>query len=170
MSEYIEQGFRLAMRTLTSAVSILTTEHEGRRYGMTATAVTSLSMTPPSLLACVNISASIHSPLLARSRFCVNVLHANQSSVAEAFSGRRAADRFSAGEWGSDETLIPYLNDAQANVFCNVEASHVHGTHRIFIGRVLAIRVREQINPLLYQNGRYTVGLDEGVDWVIPTA
>lgn len=53
---------------------------------------------------------------------------------------------------------------------CEIEASYVHGTHRIFIGRVLRMRVREQVNPLIYQDGRYTVGLGDGVDWVVPTA
>lgn len=166
----LEQHFRKSMRALTSAVTILSTANGSRRFGMTATAVTSLSMSPPSLLACVNISASIHSPLLESGGFCVNILHANQSAVADAFSSRSVEDRFAIGEWGRSEDAMPFLVDAQANIFCETEATYVHGTHRIFIGRVREVRVRDQVNPLLYQDGRYTVGLGDGVDWVIPTA
>jgi flavin reductase len=168
MTDPLDDGFRKAMRTLTSAVTIISTECGSRRFGMTATAVTSLSMAPPSLLACVNMSASIHAPLLESGAFCVNVLHANQVDVAEAFSSKKIEDRFSAGEWSWDGRA-PYLVGAQANVSCEIEASYVHGTHRIFIGRVLRVRVREQVNPLIYQDGRYTVGLGDGVDWVVPS-
>ena len=59
---------------------------------------------------------------------------------------------------------IPYLVGAQANVSCRVEGSNVYGSHRIFIGPVCDVRVRQQVNPLIYPNG-----LDDGVDWVIPT-
>ena len=55
-----KSDFRKAMRRLTSAVTVITTAHEDRRYGMTATAVTSVSADPPSLLICVNRSASLH--------------------------------------------------------------------------------------------------------------
>ena len=63
-----------------------------RRHGMTATAVTSVSSNPPSLLACINRSASLHAPLIASGRFCVNILHGSQSDIADAFGGSRAGD------------------------------------------------------------------------------
>jgi flavin reductase (DIM6/NTAB) family NADH-FMN oxidoreductase RutF len=47
----LEMAFRRSMRALTSAVSIISTRYEGLNFGMTATAVTSVSMAPPSLLA-----------------------------------------------------------------------------------------------------------------------
>jgi flavin reductase len=170
MSEQLHDAFRRAMRALASTVTIISTESGGRRFGMTATAVTSLSMAPPSLLACINVTASIHPHLLDAASFCVNILHGSQIDVAEAFSTRKSEDRFSIGAWMRDDYSIPYLAEAQANIFCRTEATYVHGTHRIFIGNVQDVRVRDRINPLLYQNGRYTVGHDEGVDWIIPIA
>jgi flavin reductase len=167
--EETNAGFRRAMRTLTSAVTIISTACEGRKFGMTATAVTSLSMSPPALLACINRSASIHDPLVRRGRFCANILHAHQDELATIFSGK-AVDRFAFGEWAEGADEIPYLMHAQANVVCDVDDVHRYGTHTMVVGKVQRVHVRERVNPLLYQNGRYTVGLDEGVDWVIPLA
>ena len=76
------------MRSLASAVSIVSTAHDDRRFGMTATAVCSLSMQPPTLLVCVNQSTSLHHPLLSAGRFCINILHADQDELARTF-GRK---------------------------------------------------------------------------------
>jgi flavin reductase len=162
--------FRRAMRTLTSAVSVISTAHEGARFGMTATAVTSLSMDPPSLLVCINRTTSLHAPLLAARRFCLNILRADQADLAQAFGGGRAGEaRFALGDWRDAEGL-PALDDAQANVFCEVDAVFSYATHSIVVGLVTAVRVSDVVTPLIYQDGRYTVGLGEGIDWIVSVA
>lgn len=166
----LTSDFKRAMRALTSAVSIISTSHDGQRFGMTATAVTSVSITPPSLLVCVNQAASLHAPLLASRRFCVNILQAWQSPLAQVFGSAAIRDRFTHGAWLCDDRALPYLADAQTNVFCDVDGVHAYGTHTVVIGRVYGVGVHAPIHPLLYQDGRYTVGLSEGVDWVIPIA
>jgi hypothetical protein len=88
MGDALEGDFRKAMRTLASAVSIVSTAYDNRRFGMTATAVCSLSMQPPTLLVCINQSTSLHHPLLSAGRFCINILHADQDELARTF-GRK---------------------------------------------------------------------------------
>lgn len=166
----IATDFRSAMRALASGVSIVSTASGTRRFGMTATAVTSLSAEPPSLLVCINQAASLHDPLLDSRIFCVNILHAWQTALAQTFGSKDAADRFAHGDWCADTRTTPYLADAQANIFCEVADVHAYGTHSIVIGRIYQIGVRGPVHPLVYQDGRYTVGLAEGVDWVIPIA
>ncbi len=164
-------NFRKAMRRLTSAVSVISTQHNDIRHGITVTSVTSVSMTPPSLLFCINRAASLHDPVIRSGRFCVNILHAHQIDIADAFSGRvRGADRFLTGEWASDDDDVPYLIPAQASIFCETDAISSYGTHSIVIGKVHHVAVRGQVAPLLYQDGQYTVGLGEGIDWVVPVA
>jgi flavin reductase (DIM6/NTAB) family NADH-FMN oxidoreductase RutF len=164
-------NFRKAMRRLTSAVSVISTVHDGIRHGITVTSVTSVSMAPPSLLFCINRAASLHDPVIRSGRFCVNILHAYQIDIADAFSGRAPGEtRFLCGEWASDDEDVPYLIPAQANIFCEADAVSSYGTHSIVIGKVLKVAVRGQVAPLLYQDGQYTVGLGEGVDWVVPIA
>jgi flavin reductase (DIM6/NTAB) family NADH-FMN oxidoreductase RutF len=164
-------NFRKAMRRLTSAVSVISTQHNNVRHGITVTSVTSVSMSPPSLLFCINRTASLHDPVIRAGRFCVNILHAHQIDIADAFSGRvRGADRFLTGEWASDDEEVPYLIPAQASIFCETDAISSYGTHSIVIGKVHHVAVRGQVAPLLYQDGQYTVGLGEGVDWMVPIA
>jgi flavin reductase len=168
MGDALEGDFRNAMRTLASAVSIVSTAHDNRRFGMTATAVCSLSMQPPTLLVCVNQSTSLHHPLLSVGRFCINILHAGQDELARTFGRKGIEDRFACGNWKLDDRGVPFIADAQASVFCTVEETYGHRTHSIVVGAVYRATVREAVHPLLYQDGRYTVGLAEGVDWVIP--
>jgi len=175
ISDHISQdlggNFRKAMRRLTSAVSVISAMHDGVRHGITVTSVTSVSMTPPSLLFCINRASSVHDPVIRSGRFCVNILHAYQIDIADAFSGRvRGDNRFLCGEWASDDENVPYLIPAQANIFCEADAISSYGTHTIVIGKVRQVAVRGQVAPLLYQDGQYTVGLGEGVDWVVPVA
>ncbi len=163
--------FRQAMRRLASTVTVITTAHADARYGMTATAVTSVSADPPSLLICVNRSARLHDPLIRAGRFCVNILLADQSDIAQAFSGGVAHDeRFRQGDWDTHEFNIPFLRDAQANLFCETDAISSYGTHSIIIGQVRAVLLHGTVTPLLYQDGEYTVGLGKGIDWVVPIA
>ena len=77
-------------------------------------------------------------------------------------------DRFASGNCQVDDRGVPFVADAQASVFCTVEETYGHRTHSIVVGAVYRAAVREAVHPLLYQDGRYTVGLAEGVDWVIP--
>ncbi len=169
--ELFRDDFRKAMRRLTSAVTVITAVHDQRRYGMTATAVTSVSADPPSLLICINRAASLHEPLIRTGRFCVNILEADQTGVATAFSGGVPQDiRFAEGHWSSDDAGVPFLRDAQANIFCEADAMSSYGTHSIIVGKVSAVQIAGRVTPLLYQDGQYTVGLGEGVDWVIPVA
>jgi flavin reductase (DIM6/NTAB) family NADH-FMN oxidoreductase RutF len=152
----LEIAFRLSMRALTSAVSIISTAYEGLHFGMTATAVTSVSMAPPSLLVCVNKTASLHDPLVGSKRFYINILHAYQSDLAEAFSARPLENRFAHGKWASGFCGLRYLTEAQANILCDLDQSHSYGGHTIIIGKVRMVSVSEAVNPLIYQNGKYT--------------
>jgi flavin reductase (DIM6/NTAB) family NADH-FMN oxidoreductase RutF len=170
MGETTASDFRGAMRALASTVSIVTAASARQRFGMMATSVVSVSAAPPSLLVCVNKTASMHDPLLKSRVFCVNILHAWQSELAQAFGSKDVADRFTHGDWFSDERAVPHLSDAQANIFCEVDDVHAYGSHSIVIGKVYRLDVRKPVHPLVYQDGRYTVGLAEGVDWVIPIA
>jgi len=83
----LRSQFRAAMRRHPAAVTIVTAADDRRHHGMTATAVTSLSLEPPSLLVCVNQTTLLHDILLAARRFCVNLLGSGQADVSGAFSG-----------------------------------------------------------------------------------
>src|SRR5579862_1177446 len=116
------EGFRLGMRRLTGAVTIVTTRGlEGERRGATATAVCSLSANPPSLLACINRDSGVGRMAPSGGVFCVNVLAANQLDIAEVFAGRRARvaeERFQVGHWLEGMTGAPVLDGALVSFDC----------------------------------------------------
>src|SRR5258707_10202220 len=82
----LRASFRLAMRRFPAAVTVITSADQTRRHGMTATAVTSLSMDPPSLVVCVNQSSLLHDIMLLARRFCVNLLRRGQGAFSAGVS------------------------------------------------------------------------------------
>jgi flavin reductase (DIM6/NTAB) family NADH-FMN oxidoreductase RutF len=80
-----------------SSVCVITSVHEGKRYGLTATAMSSVCADPPRLLVCVNKSGVSHDMIAASGAFCVNVLAEQQVQTAKAFAGMMGKDfdRFS---------------------------------------------------------------------------
>jgi flavin reductase (DIM6/NTAB) family NADH-FMN oxidoreductase RutF len=152
--------FRAGMRRLAGGVTIITTlDAEGRRCGITATAVCSLSTEPPSLIACVNRSTSVAAVVEQRGVFAVNVLAEDQRSVAETFAGRTGharEDRFAIGEWLADCTGAPVLFDAATSFDCKLAGIHDFGTHMILIGEVVSTRCADgETLPLIYGNGAF---------------
>lgn len=159
----VQTTFKGAMRRFASTVSIISVQSGAERHGTTATAVTSVSLDPPSLLVCINQDSRLHGFLRNEKRFCVNFLQVGNLEVSRAFSSAlTSAERFGHGDWQTDEHGLPYLADAQANLFCRKDVEVPYGSHTIFIGQVFDARVREDVYPLLYGNGAYTecVGVD----------
>lgn len=148
-------AFRDAMRHVSATVHAVTTGHGGQRYGILATAVSSLSFDPPSLLVCINRAASLHDPIATADRFCVNVLGVGNREVASCFQrGGKGAERFSVGQWIEEEG-VPVLADAQSSLICRVALRQEFGTHTIFVGEVTAVRHRANAKPLTYYDRRY---------------
>lgn len=155
-NDQIAGDFRRAMRRFTSAVTVISLAKGTSRYGMTATAVTSLTMAPPALLACVNNGGLFYQSLADTDRFCVNILHWEQADISKAFGSPLTHDqRFAHGRWASDEYMVPFLRDAQASIFCRRVQLVPFGSHDIVIGQVYDACFRSQITPLLYCDGAY---------------
>ena len=147
-------GFKLAMRRLAATVTIVTAGREGSRFGMTATAVTSVTAAPPTLLICVNQSASIHDIIVETGHYCINILGTHHAALVAPFGGGAGGEaRFGHGAWSHRDGGVPYLDDAQASLFCALRQTVAYGSHSILIGEVQAVRLSDAIAPLLYQDG-----------------
>lgn len=149
------ETFRACMRRVPGAVTVVTTAHDGRRGGLTATAVCSVSALPPQLLVCVNRSSSAQAVIAAAGRFGVSFLAHDQQEVADAFSSS-VEDRFAAAEWVELESGVPILKDAAAAFDCVVVQRVEAGTHTIFIGGVVAAVARD-VPSLMYKSGEYLI-------------
>ena len=151
----LADGFRQAMRRVASTVNVISICVNGEALGITATAVSPISMDPPSLLICINRAASVHPSIQDVSHFSVNVLHRDQEDIAAMFADRsRQGQRFVRG-WENDCVRPPRLLDAQAALLCRRTDHHQFGTHSIFIGVAEEVVTRPEIDPLLYLDGRF---------------
>lgn len=162
-SELLPDGLKAAMRRLAATVTIITATDGIIHHGMTATAVTSVSMAPPSLLVCINNRTRLHEIMSRTEQFCVNVLHSEQIDLASAFAGGLPADeRFRIGAWQQAECGIAYLVDAQASIFCRKCSAVAQGTHTIFIGEVTRVTLSDVVAPLVYQDAQYCRSVPAG--------
>lgn len=152
----VAEQFKQAMRHLAATVTIISTEANGTPYGMTATAVTSVSMEPPSILVAVNMRNAFHRQVTTKGAFCINLLTAEHTRECQAFGGASSHDaRFAKGDWGVGPRDLPFFKAAEASIFCVLSQAVDHGTHTIFIGEVENVVAAEKIDPLIYLNGAF---------------
>lgn len=152
----VQRNMMLGLQRYARAVSVITAEHDGMRLAMTATAVSEVSLDPPTILVCVNSSAAISDLLHAGDTFTVNILSTGQQDVATACAGRlRGEERFSVGTWLRHPAGNWYLQGAQASFLCRHSQRTAVGSHVVFIGEVHEVLVSDDISPLVYLNRAY---------------
>jgi len=129
--------FRDAMAALAAPVTIVTCyDEDGTPRGLTASAVTSLSMDPPLVLVCLDRRSRTHDTLLAASSFCINLLAPGNEPLAAQFAGDPDR-RFTGLELAAGPA--PVLAASSLQVTCAHEAVRAGGDHSILIGRVTAV-------------------------------
>jgi flavin reductase (NADH)/flavin reductase len=152
--------FLAGMRKVAGAVSVITTTgNDGERRGLTATAVCSLSATPPSLIACVNRKTWLAQFVPDSGVFAVNVLTHTQEEIARTFAGQTdlaAGERFRVGAWTSGSGGAPVLADALASFQCRLERIVEHTTHIILIGEVVETALGGGGHSLIYFDGSFS--------------
>lgn len=151
----VTEGLKTAMRFFASGVTVITAGKGDARRGLTATAFSSVSMEPPTVLVCVNRTGQAHEAIEAAGHFCVNILCEDASDVAESFAGmtgKTGADQFDGFEWVKTDIGAPAYAFAQASIACRLEQAVVAGSHSIFIGEVTEVAVNPDRKPLLHFN------------------
>jgi flavin reductase (DIM6/NTAB) family NADH-FMN oxidoreductase RutF len=165
MAELLVDEFKQAMRRFASTVAIITTVQDGERVGMAATAVSSVSTDPPSLVISINRQASIHDCIAGSGLFCVNMLSPSHNDLIPPFSGKvKGEARFAHGEWEGHDLGLPCLKDALASLACVVDAQMTYASHTLFVGRVEAIRMAAAAEPLVWHDGHGALPYPLGVD------
>ena len=151
----IKDNFRLAMRRYIYSVSIMSNkDNADNPNAITVSSVTSISMDPPSLLICINKSSRIHDTIVLGSKFCINLLNSNQQNLSNICSDEEMYDqRFKDKNWNLDD--IPFLQNAQANIFCKVDKLTSYHTHTIVVGLVEEANYADEISTLTYVDGEY---------------
>ena len=150
-------AFIAAMRGAVTGVNIVTTDGSAGRFGVTVSAFSSVSAEPPIVLVCIHQKSPVAAAITENRCFDVNVLSIRQQHLAGIFAGYPEDGvpyDFSAASWDEPATGAPTLSKAIAGFDCVLATSITAGSHRIFIGRVVAVTGRPG-QPLLYTNREY---------------
>lgn len=153
-----KQVYREAMARLGAAVNVVATDGPGGRAGFTASAVCSVTDTPPTLLVCVNRTNDSYPPLKLNGVFCVNTLAAGHEDLSSIFAGlteHEASARFDTGTWHTLLTGAPVLTDATVAFDCRITEQVEIGTHTVFFAEVEAIQVGDTREALIYFSRNY---------------
>ncbi len=152
-------AFREAMSRVAGAVHVIATDGKAGRGGMTATAVTSVSDSPPSLLVCINATSRTAKILKENGAFSVNTLAAGHVEIARHFSrsGLSMEERFGRGNWERGLGGAPLLVGALANFALKVADLRQVGSHFVVIGEVLSARAGADDEPLVYHRRDYRI-------------
>jgi flavin reductase (DIM6/NTAB) family NADH-FMN oxidoreductase RutF len=126
----------------------------GQLCGLTANAVTSVSLQPPLILVCIDRAADSHDCIRDAGAFSISVLASDQERLARRFAAWDIDAKFEGVAYAPGVTGAPLLEDALAWVECRIREVHPGGDHTIFIGEVVAGDAREGA-PLLYYRGGY---------------
>lgn len=153
-----KKRFREAMATLAAAVNVITTDGPRGRCGITASAVCSVTDTPPTMLVCINRASHAHDVLRENQNVCINVLGARGQELARVFAGMTGCtmeERFARCAWAPGALDVPVLADAVARLEGRVCESKEVGSHSVFFVRIAHIALRAEADSLVYFRRRF---------------
>lgn len=153
-----KQAYREGMARLGAAVNVITTDGPGGRAGFTASAVCSVTDTPPVLLVCANRANDSYPAFKANGILCVNTLTGAHEALSPLFAGLTedpAEARFDAGEWSTLATGAPLLEGAAVAFDCRIDQIVEVGTHDVFFCAVEAVHLGDTQEVLIYYRRSY---------------
>ncbi|MEX0728921.1 MAG: flavin reductase family protein [Planctomycetaceae bacterium] len=144
---------RQIMGRFATGVTIVTTSDGTNHNGLTANAVTSLSLDPPLVIVAIDRRALTHKSISDNRCFAVNILTQEQQSLSDRFA-RSGPKDFSDLNFTTAITGSPILADSLGYADCQLTHILPGGDHDIFVGEIVAGEAGTG-NPLLYFQGKY---------------
>jgi flavin reductase len=143
------------MAHLGAAASIVTSDGPGGRVGISATAVCSVTDSPPTLLVCLNRSSSVYPVVIRNAVFCINTLGPGHQELATIFGGKTPQDmRFAKAAWSLLATGSPVLEDALVSLDCRIVDAVQRGSHDVLFATVEGITQHPKSQDGLIYFGR----------------
>jgi flavin reductase (DIM6/NTAB) family NADH-FMN oxidoreductase RutF len=145
---------RRVMGCFATGVTVITTrDQNGRPYGLTANAVTSLSLEPPLLLICVDRRAETFPHFFDSKTFVLNILAEHQEEISRRFA-KTGGEKFADLPYRIGHLDTPILDGTLGHVECRIIETLEGGDHVIHIGEVQHAEARDG-RPLLFYRGKY---------------
>lgn len=152
-----EKTYRQIIGTFATGVTVVTTGIDGWLHGMTANALTSVSLNPLMLLVCVEKTAQSHEQISKAGRFAVNILSAGQQEISKLFAVTSEAERDSLRGVGYRISASgnPIIDGSLAYLECAVSDRCEGGDHTVFLATVVEGETLSDLQPLLFYQSKY---------------
>ena len=144
-------------RFATGVIVITTVDYEGKLHGMTANSFTSVSLSPPLILVCVDAQNQTHAFIKDQKKFGINILSSKQRELSSYFAKTAPQPpepdiiRAELGKNG-----IPYLQGSLGFLGCSLVAAHLQGDHTIYVGNVEEIITDDSPDgPLIFYESNF---------------
>ena len=151
-------AFRRTVSRFATGVTVMTTVSDGGPHGMTANAVSSVSLDPLLVLVCVERSTVMIDAVQEAGFFALSVLAAAQADLSEHFADPArpmGQDQFEGVGVHAGVTGAPFLDGAVAAIDCRVWATYDGGDHLIVVGEVVDLEVGDDADALVYFRSAY---------------
>ncbi|MEH6364907.1 MULTISPECIES: 4-hydroxyphenylacetate 3-monooxygenase, reductase component [Pseudomonas] len=153
--EQTQIDFRNAMAQLPAAVNIITSNGPAGRCGITASAVCSVTDSPPTVLVCINRNSAMHDVFKGNGKLCINVLCSDQEDLAKHFAGMTKVsmeERFSWDIWNSGQHDLPVLRSALVSLEGRISDYKSVGSHSVLFVELDQVSTRDEGDSLVYFN------------------
>jgi len=149
-----DKAFKQAMSRFPSGVVIVTTINpDGKKYGFTASAFSSLSLDPPLILVCLANSADCYNSFVTSDKFAVNVIGHQQHELAFKFA-TKGIEKFDGDEFKDGDSGLPIISNCIISLECITKHTYPGGDHEILVGEVQHAKVNEG-NPTIWYEGSF---------------
>lgn len=139
----------------TTGISVVSAQGAAGPAGVTANAVSSLSLDPPLALVCFDLSSRTLHAVRESERFGISVLAASQEAISRLFATKAShADKFAHIDHRI-EHHVPVINGCLAWLVCTLDSEFRRGDHVVAIGDVVAGGSDDTASPLLFHRGAY---------------
>ncbi|ORI30980.1 oxidoreductase [Rhodococcus erythropolis] len=151
-----ETTMRAVHGTFVTGVTVVTTLSNSAPRGLALNAFTSISLSPPLVMVCVQRSSKTHDLLFNASHLAINILAAEQLSTAAMFASKND-DKFASIAWHSASHGSPILDGACSWMEAEICDRLQVETHTAFVAQVVEANHSDRA-PLLYRAGNFFDG------------
>src|SRR6266404_6221068 len=145
---------RNVMGHFATGVTIITTKDvNGKPFGLTASAFSSLSLDPPLLLICVDKKVDCYACFEDSKVFGVNFLSEGQDHLSTRFA-TKGIEKFEGVSYTLGELGVALLDGALAHIECKLVSAYEGGDHTIYVGEIQNAAIVGD-HPLLFFRGKY---------------
>ncbi|MGV6801859.1 MAG: flavin reductase family protein [bacterium] len=144
-------------RYATGVTVVSCLDKDNGAVGITVNSYTSVSLTPPMVLWCIDRQASIYPQFAEASHYAISILSHEDEALATRFA-TYDQHQMQPEEAEIMKSGVPVLKQRLAGLDCEIVNKIPAGDHDILLGRVIAADYRDGI-PLIYCGRTYTQGL-----------